>query len=60
MKAAKAIGLALSLLVIAPIWYYLLYQVLVRVQASDVMWLLFWVYMPVGMICTLIQKLAED
>jgi hypothetical protein len=59
VKAAGAIAAVLSLLVVMPIWYYLLYQVLVRVNASEVMWLLFWVYLPVALITGIITKIVE-
>lgn len=39
-----------TILVVMPIWYYLLYSVLVRVNASELMWFLYWVYVPVGLI----------
>lgn len=59
MKAAKAIVAVLSVVVIAPIWYYLLYRVLESVQATPVMWLLYWVYLPVALLCGIINKLLE-
>lgn len=59
MKATKLIGTVLWLLVVTPIWYYLIYQVLKRVDASDVMWLLYWIYVPVGLISALCIKIAE-
>jgi hypothetical protein len=48
----KAIQLMISLLTIfitGPIWYYLLFKILQLVHATDVMWLLFWVYLPLGL-----------
>lgn len=56
----KAISGILALFVSMPIWYYLLYQVLARVGATDVMWLLFWVYVPVSTIAMTIAKIAES
>lgn len=60
MKAAKGIGAVLSVFVVLPIWYYLLYQVLKRVGASDVMWLLYWIYLPVAAVCRAIEKIIES
>jgi hypothetical protein len=47
MKAALAVLAAvLVLLVTLPIWFYLLYKVLVAVNATDLMWFLYWAYVP--------------
>lgn len=40
-----------------PIWYYLMYKVLQYVQASDLMWFLYWVYVPVGLLISIIGGL---
>lgn len=55
----KAIAGMLALLVTLPIWYYLLYQILVRVDASELMFFLYWVYLPVGIFISVAAKLAE-
>ena len=56
----KVIQTLLATLVSLPIWYYLLYQILIRVDASELMMFLFWVYMPVtifvGMLANLIGQ----
>lgn len=49
----------IALFVTQPIWYYLLYQVLVRVEASDLMWFLYWVYVPVQILASMIAKFFE-
>ena len=59
-KAWLGCSLALiALLVYQPIWYYLLYQVLVRVEASDLMWFLYWVYVPFSILANVIAKFFE-
>ena len=60
IKAIKAINAILVLLVSTPIWYYLLYQILVRVDGSELMFFLYWIYIPVGIIATIIGKIAES
>ena len=57
MKKSAVIFLKLSISM--PIWYYLLYQILVRVQATDVMFLLFWVYVPVGILIAILVEIFE-
>lgn len=42
-------------LIVQPIWYYLLFKILKAVDASDLMWILFWFYIPVGIVITLAE-----
>jgi hypothetical protein len=60
MKNIKLISALLIVVVTMPIWYYLLYQILVRVQASELMFFLYWIYLPVGLLSTVLSKIAED
>ena len=55
----KKIAALFGILVVTPIWYYLLYQILVRVNASELMFFLYWVYLPAGLLATVIGRLAE-
>lgn len=52
----KVINAILGVFVVAPIWYYLLYKILISVGASELMFFLYWVYVPVGIICIAISK----
>jgi hypothetical protein len=56
----KNIANALGLLVTLPIWYYLMYQILIRVNATELMMFLFWVYVPVGIAVQVVTKLYEQ
>ena len=56
---AKLIAGLLALCVSMPIWFYLLYQLLVRVEASELMWFLFWVYMPVTLGVSVVVRMVE-
>ena len=38
----------------------LIYQILVRVNASELMWFLFWVYVPVSLFATALMKIKEE
>lgn len=55
----KAIAGLLGVLVTLPIWFWLLYQVLARVNASELMWFLYWVYVPCSILVQTLFKLAE-
>lgn len=56
----KAIRAVLLVFITLPIWLYLQYQILDRVQASELMWFLFWVYAPVALIASVLGHLMED
>lgn len=55
----KAVAGLLGLFVVLPIWYFLLYRVLASVNATEVMWLLYWIYIPIGVLVQVLTKLAE-
>ncbi len=59
MKAAKIIAGILGVFVVMPIWYYLVYQLLVRTNATELMWFLYWVYLPVGIFVAILNKVVE-
>lgn len=59
MKPIRVLAGLLALGIHMPIWYYLIYQMLVRINASEVMWLLFWVYVPLGIFIGVVAKIAE-
>lgn len=56
----KKIAGVLALFVVMPIWWYLLYQVLKRVDASELMWFLYWIYVPAAVLSGVLAKLAEN
>lgn len=60
MSKTKVIGSILMLLVSTPIWYYLLFKILKAIEATELMWFLFWVYIPIVIIATFLVQIAED
>lgn len=61
-KASEVIGCfggILRFLVQLPLWFYLLYQVLERVGATTAMWVAYWTYVPVGLLCAFLADLYE-
>lgn len=54
----------LSLLITQPIWFYLLYKILQSVEATDLMWFLYWVYVPaslfIGIFVRLLESIVEE
>ena len=54
------VQVVLATLVQFPIWCYLLYKVLCLVGATELMWFLFWIYVPVGFITQAIGQHLRD
>lgn len=55
----KHIPTLIAIFVTVPIWFYLLYQILERVQATELMFFLFWIYVPATILLHVIAKLAS-
>ena len=55
----KVIGAILGLFVSLPIWFFLMYRVLEAVNATELMWFLYWIYLPVTILVSVITKIAE-
>lgn len=56
MKAALAL---VYLVAVVPIWYYLMFKLLVAANASELMWFLFWAYVPLHFLISAVAKLSE-
>lgn len=54
-----AIGL-ISIFITLPIWFWLIYQILVRVDASELMWFLYWVYVPASLLMHVLMKMVSQ
>jgi len=60
MKAANLVSTVLTIVVVMPIWFYLLYTLLKGVNASELTWFLFWVYIPVAALCRVIAAIVGN
>ncbi|WP_428419244.1 hypothetical protein [Methylibium sp.] len=56
MKPALAL---VYLVVVTPIWYYLMFKLLQSANASELMWFLFWAYVPLHFLVSAVAKLSE-
>lgn len=55
MALTKKQGVALVtgllyILLSGPMWFWILYQILLRVNASELMWFIYWAYVPVSLV----------
>lgn len=64
MKALKIIFALIFIFMITPIWYYLLHFLLIRAGADELQMFLFWIYVPLGLLCAtfseIIKKFGDD
>lgn len=55
----KIISTILFMCCTMPIWFYLQYQILRRVDASELMMFLFWVYVPTAVLGAIVTRILE-
>lgn len=60
MKKSQIIGALLAVFVSVPIWFYLLYKILEAVNATELMWFMYWIYLPATTLSLVIAKLSGD
>lgn len=58
-KNMKFIAGILGLFVTLPIWLFLVYRILDAVHANELMWFLYWVYVPALFLVHILTKIAE-
>lgn len=58
-QGVSCIGVLIGLMVHTPIWYWLVYQILVRVDATPTMWVFYWIYLPVGLVMGVLRVVTD-
>lgn len=56
----KVIAAICAFLITTPIWFFLLYKILVLVNASELMFFLFWIYVPLTVFVGVVSRLAVE
>jgi hypothetical protein len=56
----KTVAGLIALLVTLPIWFYLVYKILEAINASELMWFLFWVYLPTTVLASVLARLSKN
>lgn len=59
MGIVKLVCVLMSVFITVPIWYFLLYRILSTVQANELMWFLYWVYVPISFFVAIIAALIR-
>jgi len=59
MSKLKNIKSVIVVFITLPIWLYLLYSILVQIEATDLQFILFWVYVPFSILVGVINKYMD-
>jgi hypothetical protein len=59
MNKARIIAGVLTVCLSLPIWFYLFYKILETVNASELMWFLYWIYVPTALLASILSRIAE-
>jgi hypothetical protein len=60
MKKLRVINGILVAFITLPIWYVLLYRILSAISATELTWFLYWIYVPVACITSVLGRIIED
>ncbi len=60
MKSLKIITYTFSLAVTLPIRIYLFYMILKMINTTELMWFLFWVYVPFTVLISILMKIVDE
>lgn len=56
----KVLATVTAVFITLPIWFYLLYKILVAVNATDLMWFLYYAYIPFTIFVALAVRVFDD
>lgn len=56
----KLISAIVYTLIALPLALFLQYKILVTINASELMWFVFWIYAPIAVVVTVVFKLLEN
>ena len=60
MKKLVIVKSLVALLITIPIWFYLLHSILVAINATDLQFFLFWVYVPFATFVHMVKEYLND
>lgn len=58
-QGVSCIGVTIGVLIRTPIWYWLVYQILIRVDATPTMWVFYWIYLPIGLVLAFLHVITN-
>ena len=60
MNTAKVCRTAIGFCVTIPIWLYLVYKILLLVEATELMWFLYWIYVPAVVLVSVLNIILDE
>jgi len=60
MNKIKFVNGIIMMCIQLPIWYFMMYQLLDFMKADNLLWFLFWVYVPVGFFTKFLANFIES
>lgn len=60
MNALKGFAAIIYFFIVLPMWYYLIFSVLKKTGVDDMVWGIFWAYLPVSFLTSAIMQLPSD
>jgi hypothetical protein len=60
MKRARVISALIAVFITIPIWFFLMYKVLQAINAGELMWFLYWVYVPFSVVVNIITHMTAN
>jgi hypothetical protein len=58
MTKVEGFVFVIRLVIVAPIAWYLYYKVLVMIDATELMWFLFWMWLPISLLLIGLEKMV--
>jgi len=59
MNKLKIINAIVTTFLLLPIWLYLVYSLLSAINASDIQWFLFWIYVPLHLFVSFVSSILS-
>jgi hypothetical protein len=60
MGKLKVVNGLLAVFVTLPLWLGIMYKVLETIEASELLWFMFWIYVPVSVLVSGISRLLDN
>lgn len=58
--SANRVAGTMSLFIVMPIWYFLMYTILKNIPVDRLVWFLFWAYVPISWLTIFIAKIIGN
>ena len=60
MKKIKILTGVCMIFLTLPMWYWLFYQILERVEATELMWFIYWAYVPIALFLAVVKAVLDS